>query len=425
MSQHNHENPQHNAIETCWPIMSRRDALRAALAAAGAAVLTDMPSLARAAEASKETTEALNDAQAQLDAAQQQLDDISYQFQDLSSQLDDTMGQIEDVQTQIDTTQQDIDQKEADIADTQEDIDEKQAELEDRQALLSERVSGNYKAGGTSMLSLFLSSSSFNELISQLYYADKVNESDQRSIDEIQAIQDELNRQKAALEQQKADLESQKTQLESQKADLESLKSTQTQQLDDMKAKKDEVQQLLDGLSQDVKDLMAKRDAEILAAAQAEEEARRQTEAAAAAGSTSIPGDGQSAIAAGTAQQRVVQSAYSTPSPGAGLCAAWVSYVFSNAGFGGVAGNADDMYANWCTSSNKANLKVGMIIAVASHPHTAAGRIYGHVGIYIGDNTVRDNIGYIRSINVDSWISYYGPTSTPRWGWANGINLEG
>ena len=48
-----------------------------------------------------------------------------------------------------------------------------------------------------------------------------------------------------------------------------------------MKAKKDEVQALLDGLDQDVKDLIAKRDAEILAAAKAEEEARRAAEEAA------------------------------------------------------------------------------------------------------------------------------------------------
>ena len=70
-------------------------------------------------------------------------------------------------------------------------------------------------------------------------------------------------------------------------------------------------------------------------------------------------------------------------------------------------------------------LVLGMIIAVPSHPHTSAGRIYGHVGIYVGDNIVRDNIGYIRTIDVDEWISYYGVTATPRWGWANGINLEG
>ena len=89
--------------------------------------------------------------------------------------------------------------------------------------------------------------------------------------------------------------------------------------------------------------------------------------------------------------------------------------VFINAGLGNVSGNACDMYASYCTSSNRANLKPGMIIAVSSHPYTTAGRIYGHVGIYVGNGTVMDNIGYIRSCSA---------TITPRWGWAKGIVLS-
>ena len=437
MSQHTSPAPQ-SASHTPSPhtdhAVSRRSALKAMLAAAGSAVLFGMPALAQAEpQASQETLDALDDAQEQLDAAQKQIDDLSYQFEDLSAQLDSTMGQIEGVQEQIDATQAEIDATQEDIDEKQADIDEKQAELEEKQEYLSQRVTASYKAGDHSTLSLLLSSESFEELIATAHYIDKVNANDQENIREIHAIQEELKRQKAELEQEKEQLEAQKASLEEQKAQLESLKSQQVQQLDDMKEKKNEVQAVLDGLSQEVKDLINQRDAEILAAAQAEEEARRAAEEAArqaaaagsSGGATSIPGDGQDAIAAGNAQQRVVQSAYSTPSPGTGLCAKWVSQVFQNAGFGYVGGNADDMYANYCTSSNKANLKVGMIIAVPSHPHTAAGRIYGHVGVYVGDNTVRDNIGYIRTINVDSWISYYGPTSTPRWGWASGIILEG
>lgn len=437
MSQHTSPAPQ-SASHTPSPhtdhAVSRRSALKAMLAAAGSAVLFGMPTLAQAEpQASQETLDALDDAQEQLDAAQKQIDDLSYQFEDLSAQLDSTMGQIEGVQEQIDATQAEIDATQEDIDEKQDDIDEKQAELEEKQEYLSQRVTASYKAGDHSTLSLLLSSESFEELIATAHYIDKVNANDQENIREIHAIQEELKRQKAELEQEKEQLEAQKASLEEQKAQLESLKSQQVQQLDNMKEKKNEVQAVLDGLSQEVKDLINQRDAEILAAAQAEEEARRAAEEAArqaaaagsSGGATSIPGDGQDAIAAGNAQQRVVQSAYSTPSPGTGLCAKWVSQVFQNAGFGYVGGNADDMYANYCTSSNKANLKVGMIIAVPSHPHTAAGRIYGHVGVYVGDNTVRDNIGYIRTINVDSWISYYGPTSTPRWGWASGINLEG
>ena len=433
MSQHTSSAPR-SASHTPSPhtdhAVSRRSALKAMLAAAGSAVLFGMPALAQAEpQASQQTLDALDDAQSQLDAAQKQIDDLSYQFEDLSKQLDNTLGQIETVQGQIDATQAEIDATQEDIDEKQDDIDEKQAQLEEKQEVLSQRVAASYKTGDHSTLSLLLSSESFEELIATAHYIDKVNASDQENIRDIRDIQEELRRQKAELEAEKEQLEAQKASLEEQKSQLESLKTQQTQQLDSMKEKKDEVQSLLNGLSQEVKDLINQRDAEILAAAQAEEEARRAAEQAAQAGSgggaTSIPGDGQQAIAAGNAQQRVVQSAYSTPSPGTGLCAKWVSQVFQNAGFGYVGGNADDMYANYCTSSNKANLKVGMIIAVPSHPHTAAGRIYGHVGVYVGDNTVRDNIGYIRTINVDSWISYYGPTSTPRWGWASGINLEG
>ena len=43
--------------------------------------------------------------------------------------------------------------------------------------------------------------------------------------------------------------------------------------------------------------------------------------------------------------------------------------------------------------------------------------------IYVGGGTVMDNIGYIRTIDLGSWISYYGSTVTPRWGWLGGVTL--
>ncbi|MDY2777816.1 MAG: hypothetical protein SOU51_05505 [Collinsella sp.] len=378
--------------------MSRRSAMKALIGAASAAVLFSSPIRALATpSASKETTDALASAQARLDEVSVQMDELSSQFQALSEEQDRTIGEIEVVQEDID--------------ETQELIEEKQEELEEKQEILADRVASNYKSGGDNGLALLLSSKSLDDLLSNTYYVNKVNASDQRAIDEVHDIQEEL--------------ETTKAELEAKKADLEVLKADQAAQLEQMKAKKDEVQALVDSLDQDVKGLIAKRDAEILAAVQAEEEARRAAEEAAKHPSTSIPGDGQGSSSAGNLQQLVVSWCHKTPSPGAGLCAWWVSDVFERAGLGSVSGNADDMYNAWCTSSKKSNLQVAMIIAVSSHSHTWAGQIYGHVGIYVGDNTVMDNIGYIRSINVDSWIAYYGDVVTPRWGWANGRNLAG
>lgn len=123
-------------------------------------------------------------------------------------------------------------------------------------------------------------------------------------------------------------------------------------------------------------------------------------------------------------QQAVVSAAYATPSPGYGYCAAWVTNVFQNAGIGYFGGNACDMYNSWCTSSNLDDLKPGMIIAVSTHNLDAAGRIYGHVGIYIGNGQVMDNIGPIRTVDVNQWIQTFSGVVPAKWGWIGNIALS-
>lgn len=384
--------------------LSRRTALKALFGAASAAVLFGLPARAHAAEASKETTDKLNAAQAQLDEVQAQLDSIANEYAALANKNAQTLNDIENVQGKID--------------DTQAQIDEKKAELKKKRNDLSDRVAASYKSGGTNILSLLLASGSFEELVANAHYVEKINKSDRDAIEDIQTIREELD--------------AQKTELESQKADLEKLKDQQTAQMQDMQAKQQEVQTVLNGLSDDVKELMAQRDSEILAAAQAEEAARKAAAAAAAAnknnsysgGGSYAPGTPQQNAGSGK-QQAVVNACYSTPSPGQNWCAAWVTNVFRNAGVGYFGGNACDMFNAWCYSSDRSALQVGMIVADSSHSGTGMpGLIYGHVGIYVGGGIVMSNEGAITSKSLDSFISFYGTGSGVRWGWLGGIALS-
>ena len=107
-------------------------------------------------------------------------------------------------------------------------------------------------------------------------------------------------------------------------------------------------------------------------------------------------------------QKKIVRAAYITPSPGAGWCAMWVSQVYQNAGLGYIGGNACDMYRNYTFTSDRSKLKVGMLVAVeSSSSGSSAGLTYGHVGIYIGDGKVIDNIGRIRVTTLDDWIATF------------------
>lgn len=385
--------------------LSRRTALKALFGAASAAVLFGLPTHAHAAEATKETTDKLNAAQAQLDEVQAQLDSIANEYAALANKNAQTLNDIEGVQGKID--------------DTQTQIDEKKAELKKKRNDLSDRVAASYKSGGTNILSLLLASGSFEELVANAHYVEKINKSDRDAIEDIQTIQEELD--------------AQKTELESQKADLEKLKDQQTAQMQDMQAKQQEVQTVLNGLSDDVKELMAQRDSEILAAAQAEEAARKTAAAAAAAANKNNSSSGGGSYASGTPQQNagsgkqqaVVNACYSTPSPGQNWCAAWVTNVFRNAGVGYFGGNACDMFNAWCYSSDRSALQVGMIVADSSHSGTGTpGLLYGHVGIYVGGGIVMSNEGPITSKSLDSFISFYGTGSGVRWGWLGGVVLS-
>lgn len=364
--------------------------------------------------ATEETAAALASAQEQYEQVQAQIDDLSYQYEQMSIQLSDTMDQMEAKQAEIDSTQASIDQTQADLTASQDQ--------------LAAIIDADYRNGNTGALDVLLSSADYEELYRNIYYLTKINDAEAEVIQQTKDI-------KQQLEDQKAQLADEYTQLDSLRADQET-------QLADMQAQQDQMYTTLSGLSDQVAALTAQYNQELVEQAEAEARARAEAEAAAqaaaeAAAAAQASGGGvtydsgsadysySSGATYGTASaSAVINACYSTPSPGSGLCAMWVTNVFSNAGMGYYGGNACDMYASWCYTSDRSSLMPGMIIAVSTHSLTSAGRIYGHIGIYIGNGTVMDNIGYIRSIDVDSWISTYSTTVAARWGWLGGISLS-
>ena len=131
-------------------------------------------------------------------------------------------------------------------------------------------------------------------------------------------------------------------------------------------------------------------------------------------------------------QRKVINSAETTPNSGANLCGQWIANVFNNAGLGQIfyAEDACGYYADYCKYSNKSQLKPGMVIAVDSHANTEAGALYGHVGLYVGNNKVYagGGSGGVLKDDLDWWIDYYtsyvnGKLHSPKWGWCYDIDL--
>lgn len=184
-----------------------------------------------------------SDLQAQLQQAEAQTAKYQEQATNAFAELEQLQAQLEDTRAQI--------------ASTQEEVSQKQAELDAAQETLAGRVSSNYKTGGVSLVSILFDSSSFEDLVSRVYYANRVAESDAEVISQVQGVQ--------------AELAAKQTELESQQEEQQRL-------VDDAQAKAGEIQSALEQQQTYVNSLSSEVQ-EALAA----EEAQRRAEAEAAA----------------------------------------------------------------------------------------------------------------------------------------------
>ena len=184
-----------------------------------------------------------SDLQAQLQQAEAQTAKYQEQATNAFAELEQLQAQLEDTRAQI--------------VSTQEEVSQKQTELDAAQEILAGRVSSNYKTGGVSLISIFFDSSSFEDLVSRIYYANRVAESDAKVISQVQGVQ--------------AELAAKQTELESQQEEQQGL-------VDDAQAKAGEIQSALEQQQAYVNSLSSEVQ-EALAA----EEAQRRAEAEAAA----------------------------------------------------------------------------------------------------------------------------------------------
>ncbi len=361
-------------------------------AAVGSLLGGRLLSTARADEeysASAETEAALADAQTRYEAALVQLDYLNNQvfeaealYTEITNQLNETIAQIDELQASI---------------------EQKQVELAEAQDILADRVAASYRAGTTSVLDILLGATDFNDFISRVYYANKISDADAQAIQDVKDI--------------KASLEADQAALEEQRAQQEQLQAEQAAQVETLNAQVAEAESYANSLDSEVQALIAQRDAEIAAAAEAariaaEEEAQRQAEEAAAAAaaaesSSSAESDTSSSSESTSSSSSSGFSSSSGGSSGyqpASVVAAAYNYIgtsYSVLDCSGLtsAAYADCGYTIVHQSGGQYNLVVSKGNLVGADSLVAGnlvfyarnGSIY-HVGIYIGSGMIIDSI---------------------------------
>lgn len=376
--------------------------------------------------------------------ALERLNDITDEYTALSEQQDLTLSQLEEIRAKITNN-------DARIEDVQREIEDRQDEIAGKQRALASYISATYKTGKVSLLSIILSASSFEDAVSKFYYYDVICEKEVKRIDVINAAKEKLHDQQRELNRLKKELHEQEN-------SLKDLSEQQLQQAEVMSEQQVAAAELLNSLPKDVQTSLDDTNEELIAETQSiiqteQEESGSARENEQKSSSNDSHSDNNQRDGTSGSQvpamddpspssdsstdgslQTLMDAAYSTSeaealSKGWG-CAGWIYTVFRNSGlYTKKPSCAAWYYNNWCYSSDRNVLRPGMVIAVSTHTRTSAGKIYGHVGIYVGNNTVRHYTGStgrisIQNVPLEQWIRTYGTTVAPRWGWLGNIELS-
>lgn len=175
------------------------------------------------------------------------------------SDLDSAAEQLSTYGAELSSLQDDLAKKTSDLEKTSYKIGEKQAAIEQTKeelvaakAVLSARMRSSYKSGAVSLLGVLLGADSIDDVISRVYYMDKIATNDADAIQQVRDLEERLSDEVSDLE---------KTRSKQQKA----VDELQTQ-VDEYEVKVAEARDYYDALDAQIQ-------AELAAQQQAEEEA--------------------------------------------------------------------------------------------------------------------------------------------------------
>ena len=319
---------------------------------------------------------ALKDVQSKISNLESQRSSLSSEVNSLNDSLTDTLLNIEVLES-------DLADKEVEIEQAQEDYEAAKATEDKQYASMKTRIQYLYESGETSYVELLLTSEDVGDLINKVDYAEELQESDRRLLDQYKAAKEAVVELQQQLAEEKEELQEMEAQLEEEKANLESVIAQKKSEIADFdsqlstaKAKASEYQKKIKEQNAQIKKLQ-----------------QQEAAAARAAASASSKGSNSGSSTGTTA----------TVSGGSGTGAAIASYGLQFVGYPYVSGGNSLTNGTDCSGFvNLIHAHFGISTPRQSGALAGAGRAvsdadklpgdvvcyYGHVGIYIGNNQI-------------------------------------
>lgn len=196
-----------------------------------------------------------------LDQIKDSIDAKQAEVNSAQSKVDEYENKIDTLNNEITSTDSEINKVKKSIEENTTEIEKAKKEQELKQEILGERLRNVYKSNlSDRFLYMILESKNFGELLSNIANIKTLVKTDNKLIDEIEALQKELENRQAELETSKSTLDSKKTELLAKEESLKEVKIEHENTLNTYKSQLDELEDLESEKNAELKSLANKED---------------------------------------------------------------------------------------------------------------------------------------------------------------------
>lgn len=219
------------------------------------------PEVNKLQEEKRQITEEKEVQKGKLDEIKDSIDAKQAELDSAQTKVDEYENKIESLNNEISSTDSEINEVKKSIEENTKEIEKAQKEQELKKEILGERLRNVYKSNlSDKFLYIILESKSFGELFSNIANIKTLVKTDNKLIDEIEALQKELESRQAELESSKSTLDSKKNELLAKEENLKEVKAEHENTLNTYKSQLSELENLEDEKNAELKALAAKED---------------------------------------------------------------------------------------------------------------------------------------------------------------------
>ena len=183
------------------------------------------------------TATTISDLQEELENNRSQLKDVNQQISDykgaqadIGQEIDELDEEMVALLTDINLIKEAIENKEADIVKAQEEYDAALAEKNEQYEAMKVRIRFMYEKGEVSYLQMFFGAKSMGEIMNKASYVEELYEYDRRLLEEYEGIVQQVAALQDNLEEEKSELETSRSELEEEEAYVEEVLAQKQQE---------------------------------------------------------------------------------------------------------------------------------------------------------------------------------------------------